>query len=221
MAHYQQTEKLYAKRASFYERFFVNSLGWGTEIETFFRKSNYLGPRSKILDVGCGTGIATRAVSQLAREKGYSEIVFHAFDQSPEMLAIFHQWIDEQGIKNIEAKQADVLEIENLPSDWNKYDLIVSSTMLEYLPKQRVKDALMNIRHLLREGGVLVVFVTKQNPVTRWLAGTWWKTNLYHEPEIKRLLHSAGFDHLESKSLSAGWSNSIMVLEAIVHIDFA
>ncbi len=216
-----QTEKLYAKRASFYERFFVNSLGWGREIITFLRSSNYLGQKTKVLDAGCGTGVVTRSLSELAREKGYTEIVFHAFDLSPNMLDIFRQWINSQGAKNIEVRQADVLEIETLPSDWKQYDLIVSSTMLEYLPKHRVKDALTNLRHLLREQGVLLVFITSQNPITRWLARAWWKTNLYEAREIQGLLHGAGFDLVEFKSLSSGWSNSIMVIEATVHIDYA
>ena len=73
----------------------------------------------------------------------------------------------------------------------------------------------------IRERGILLVFITKQNPITRWLAGAWWKTYLYEEPEIKSLLHGAGFDQVEFKSLSSGWSNSIMVIEATVHIEYA
>lgn len=210
-----RAESLYAKRASFYERFFINLLGWGRELETFFRSSNYLLPTSRILDAGCGTGIVTRTLYQLAKDKGYTEIAFHAFDLSPNMLNIFRQWVNNTNVKNIKVQQADVLKIESFPSGWDEYDLIVSSTMLEYLPKQRVKEALTNLRQLLKERGVLVVFVTKQNLITRWLARAWWKTNLYKEPEIESLLEAAGFEEVKFRNLSFGWSNSIMVIEAI------
>ncbi len=220
MENNDQREKLYAKRASFYERFFVETLGWGRELDTFFRNSNYLQPSAKILDAGCGTGIVTRLLYQIAQEKGYTGTTFHAFDLSPNMLDIFRQWIDSQQAKNIQITQADVLAIEHLPSDWNRYNLIVSSTMLEYLPKTHVKGALINLRQLLCEKGILLIFITKRNPITRWLAGTWWKTNLYEDREIEKLLYGAGFDRVQSKSLSAGWSNSIMVLTATVDIDY-
>src|SRR3990172_12677929 len=64
-------EELYTERASFYDRFFINFLGWGRELEAFFRKSSYLAPTSKVLDAVCGTGVVTRSLYKLAAEKGY------------------------------------------------------------------------------------------------------------------------------------------------------
>ncbi|MCC7165652.1 MAG: class I SAM-dependent methyltransferase [Anaerolineae bacterium] len=215
-----QSEKLYTKRATFYERFFVDSLGWGKELERFFRGSDYLKPRLKVLDAGCGTGVVTRTLYRLTEEQGYAGIEFHAFDASPQMLDIFQQWIDKHGAINITVRQADVLARHDLPPEWGKYDLIVCSTMLEYLPKADVKDALIHLRQLLCEQGILLVFITKQNPITRWLGRAWWKANLYEEKEIAGLLHRSGFDRVEFKELASGWSNSIMVVEATVDIDY-
>jgi hypothetical protein len=130
------------------------------------------------------------------------------------MLDIFRQWLLEQGAVNIELAQADVLKLEALPSHWRDYDLIVVSTMLEYLPKQEVRQALVNLRLVLRHNGILLIFLTKRNLMTRWLAVALWKTNVYSEREIQALLRDAGFQQVAFKRLSPGWANSIMAIEA-------
>ena len=186
-------QNLYTKRATLYEQLFIHFLGWGRELETFFQQSNYIRPNMKMLDAGCGTGIITRVLYRLAREKGYEGINFHAFDLTQNMLDIFQQWIAENGANSIEIKQADVLAIESLPPHWKDYDLIVSSTMLEYIPKDKVLHALSNLKQLVKRDGILLVFVTKRNIMTRLLAGGWWKTNIYEESEIQRFFENAGF----------------------------
>jgi ubiquinone/menaquinone biosynthesis C-methylase UbiE len=209
-----QVQKLYKKRADFYERLFVSFLGWGKELETFFRKSDYIHPNFKILDAGCGTGIVTKTLFQLAHRKDVHGVQFHAFDITQNMLEVFQQWIAKQVANNIEIQKADVLEIDGLPSYWKDYELIVASTMLEYLPKGKVEYALKNLKNLLGKGGVLLIFITKRNFITQWLAKKWWKTNLYDGEEIRVLLYNAGFVKSEFKNLSSGWSSSILVIEA-------
>ena len=129
-------------------------------------------------------------------------------------MEIFWQWVAEQEANNIELEQADVLEIETLPSDWKGYDLIVISTMLEYLPGNKVKEALINLRQLLKEGGILLALITRRNIMTRWLAANWWKTNSYAPSEIKPLFHAVGFAEIQSKKFTPGWSGFIMVIQA-------
>lgn len=209
-----QVQKLYTNRADFYERLFINFLGWGKELETFFWKSDYVQPNIKVLDAGCGTGIITKTLFQHAQRKDLDGVQFHAFDITQNMLEIFQQWISKQGAKNIEIQKADVLEIDALPPYWGDYDLIVASTMLEYLPKNKVEYALKNLKKLLATGGILLIFITKRNFITRWVAKKWWKTNLYDEQEIGTLLSSAGFIKAEFKKLSSGWASSILVIEA-------
>jgi ubiquinone/menaquinone biosynthesis C-methylase UbiE len=213
MKHDNSVQELYNERASFYDRLFIDFLGWGKELKTFFQKSDYLHPNAKILDAGCGTGIITRVLYQLAADNHYEGIQFHAFDLTQSMLDVFQQWIADQQAHNIELSQADVLELSEVPTHWGEYDLIVSSTMLEYLPPQKVKNALANLSVLLKPGGALLVFVTRRNLLTRWVAKKWWKTNVYEENEIHRFFQVLGFQHIESRKLSAGWSNSIMVIE--------
>jgi ubiquinone/menaquinone biosynthesis C-methylase UbiE len=214
MSDNSQIQKLYTKRADFYERLFINFLGWGKELETFFQKSDYIHPNFKILDAGCGTGVVTKTLFQLANRKFVGRGQFHAFDITQNMLEVFQQWISKQGANNIEIQKADVLKIDGLPSHWKDYELIVASTMLEYLPRDKVEYALKNLKQLLGTGGVLLIFITKRNFITQWLAKKWWKTNLYDEQEIRVLLNNAGFLKSEFKKLSSGWSNSIIVIEA-------
>ena len=214
MSDNNQAQKLYTKKSDFYERLFINFLGWGRELEAFFRKSDYIQPNFKVLDAGCGTGIVTKTLFQLAHRKDVYGVQFHAFDITQNMLEVFLQWIAKQKVNNIEVRKADVLEIDSFPSHWKDYELIVASTMLEYLPKDKVGYALMNLKQLLGVGGVLLIFITKRNFITRWLARKWWKTNLYEEHEIGALIHNAGFGKSEFKKLSSGWASSILVIEA-------
>jgi SAM-dependent methyltransferase len=210
-----QVQKLYTERASIYDRLFIDFLGWGKELHAFFAKSNYLHSGLKVLDAGCGTGIITKVLYQLALENRYEEMTFHAFDLTQPMLDRFHQWIVQQGATPIELRRADVLELgESLPADWREYDLIVSSTMLEYLPRNRVKEAIASLKQRLRPQGILLLMITRRNRLTWWLARKWWKTNVYDEDEIRALLHELGFHHTISRNLSPGWANSIIVIES-------
>ena len=207
-------EKLYTERASFYERLFVDFLGWDRELEFFFRGANYIHSNFKILDAGCGTGVITRVLYRLANEKDSEGINFHAFDLTQKMLEIFQEWIAGQAGDNIELQRADVLELESLPPHWKEYNLIVTSAMLEHLPKDRIKEALSNLKQLLGSEGALLVIITKRNFLTQWLIGKWWKTNLYEEQEIRALFHAVGLNKIEFKKFTPRWSNFIMVIEA-------
>ncbi len=135
------------------------------------------------------------------------------------MLEIFQEWITEEGARNIELRKADVLRPNSLPSDWKDHDLVVTAAMLEYLPRQQVKSALRNLKELLREGGTLIVFVTKRNFLTGWLGKRWWKTNVYTENEVRDLLRDVGFGRVRLKKLSSWWSGSIAVVEAVREAD--
>lgn len=209
-----EVQKLYTKKAPLYHHFFIDFLGLGRKLKRFFLKSNYLHSRLKILDAGCGTGIATRILYNIAQEKEYKEITFHAFDITPAMLDIFRRWITDENAKNIILKQADVLDLKNLPLDWKEYDLIVSEGMLEYLPKDKIQQVMNNLKQLLRENGRLLVFITRRNIVTKLIVERWWKANIYEEKEIKQIFQNIGFSEFEFKNFSTMWLNSTIVVEA-------
>lgn len=168
----------------------------------------------RILDAGCGTGAITQTLYDLAQVEDIRNLEFHGFDLSASMLNIFRQWVTQQEIGNVVVAEGDVLRIETLPPDWKDYDLIVTSTMLEYLPRAELKDALINLKRLLKNDGTLLVFITKRNLITRWIAGRWWKANLYSKSEIQRAFEQAEFRQVDFKKFVRWWSSAIFVIEA-------
>ncbi len=209
-----EPKEFFGKKASLYEKVFIKYLKWGDKLESFFRKSTYLRSNMKILDAGCGTGIVTKTLIKLANEEGFKGLRYYAFDLTDNMLEIFRQWIikNEQG--NIELALADVLAIRALPSCWRNFDLIVVSAMLEYLPKPRVKDALVNLKQLLNKNSLIIIFVTKSNFLTYWFAGKWWRGTLYKKSEIQSIFQDVGFSEFKFKRFTFGWSGFITAIEA-------
>lgn len=206
-------EELYTKRALTYESLYVNRLGWGKELYTFFRNYNFLQSQLKVLDAGCGTGVITRTLNKVVNELGYDGLVFNAFDLTQGMLDIFEKQKGEEGLNNTELARADVLNIDSLPGNWNGYDLIISSALLEYIPREQISNALGNLKQLLKEGGKMLIFITKRNFVTNLTGRLWWKTNLFEEDNFQKILRNVGFRKIEQRYLESRWSKFIMVFE--------
>jgi len=210
----QDPEQIYNEKASLYQKVFIGFLNWENELDKFFRKTNYLQPSLKILDAGCGTGAVTKTLYNISKEKGYTGIKFYGFDLTENMLKIFEQWITFTKVNNVEIAKANVLDLNSLPTGWSNFDLIISSAMLEYLPREKVKDALCNLKNILKAKGTLIVFITKRNLLTKWFAGKWWKANLYKKAEIEQAFVEAGFESVEFRKFTLGWSSAIIVIEA-------
>lgn len=198
------SEELYTEKASLYHRVFIDFFRYGKALKRFFLKNNYLFPGMKILDAGCGTGILTRVLYDVSKEKNLSKITFHGFDLTQAMLDIFREWISENKIDNIKLQQANVLQLDSLPTGWRNYDLIVSSAMLEHLPTDQVSNAIHNMGNLLKRNGTLLVFITKRNFIMRFLVQWWWKANIYKKNEIENIFHQAGFKNIQFKKFSFG-----------------
>lgn len=204
-------QKLYTSRAAFYHFLFLDFLGVGRKMEDFLRKGNYIQPHSKILDAGCGTGNVTRTLYTIANKKEYRDVIFHAFDLTQAMLDLFRKWIKKVGARNITLKKVSVLELEQLPLDWNGYNFIVSSAMLEYLPKDKIRQALSGLRLLLNHDGHLLVFITKYNVFTKFFIKWWWEANIYSEQDLREIFLDAGFSNLKITTLLM---NSVFAIEA-------
>jgi cyclopropane fatty-acyl-phospholipid synthase-like methyltransferase len=125
--------------------------------------------------------------------RGRSPTSLHAFDLTPAMLDRFRAKLARRGIDDVETAQANVLALDDLPQAWTGYDLIVTASMLEYVPRERFADALRGLRSRLREGGHLVLFITRRNWLTRLMIGRWWQSNLYGAAELREAFSRAGF----------------------------
>jgi ubiquinone/menaquinone biosynthesis C-methylase UbiE len=144
--------RLFTDRSHSYARF-IRSVRYPQGIRAWFLRSPLLTSGLRVLDAGCGTGVVTLALRDALLRRGLAPGPMQAFDLTPAMLGRFREELARLGIADIELAQADVLALNRLPASWSHYDLVVSASMLEYLPPARLSTALRGLRSLLKEGG--------------------------------------------------------------------
>src|SRR5262245_47538582 len=148
-------------------------------LRRYFLASPLLRPGLRVLDAGCGTGVVTLALRDAMVRRGIEKRTLHGFDLTQAMLERFRETLRPHDIEDVAALQSDVLRLETLPNSWAKYDLVVSASMMEYVPRDRVADALAGLRERLTTNERLVLFITRRNWLMRPLIGRWWEANLY------------------------------------------
>ena len=125
---------LFTKRHRTYARF-IRLVRYPQGLRAFFGRSSLLADHLRVLDAGCGTGVATLALHEALMRRRFTSGTFHAFDVTPAMLERFGKALDRRGV-SVETRQADVLHMNSLPATWTNYDLIVTASMLEYVPTE-------------------------------------------------------------------------------------
>jgi cyclopropane fatty-acyl-phospholipid synthase-like methyltransferase len=194
---HKAVEKLYTEKASLYYWVFIKFFQYENGLRNFFKTNQYLRQNDKVLDAGCGSGVLIKVLYRVAKTHKLKGIRFHGFDLTQAMLDMFIKWIDIEKPNNITLKKANVLKLDDqLPDDWKNYDLIVSSAMLEYIPKSEVEKALHNLSKLMKEDGIFCLFITKKNFLMSLLIKWWWKANIYEKEEIRDKLKDAGFNDI-------------------------
>jgi len=184
--------RLFTDRTRSYVRF-VRSVRYPQGLRAYFLASPLLHSGLRILDAGCGTGIVSLALRAALLSRGFRPGSLQGFDLTPAMLEGFRQTLHARAIEGIDLVQADVLRLEALPSTWTNYDLIVSASMLEYIPRDRLADALAGLRERLNAAGTFILFITRRNWLMRPLIGRWWAANLYKTGELAESFRRAGF----------------------------
>jgi cyclopropane fatty-acyl-phospholipid synthase-like methyltransferase len=197
---------LYTERAGSYHRF-VAAVRYAPALRAAFRGFEPLRSDMKILDAGCGGGLLTLAVREALADRGLRPGVMHGFDLTPAMLGRFHDALQKRGTTGVELRQADVLRLDTLPSSWQGYDLIVSSAMLEYVPKSELPAALRALRLRLGGQGVLVFFISRRNWLMRVLIERWWHAHLYTRSELAEVLGQAGFSSVRFRRFPASYAH--------------
>jgi cyclopropane fatty-acyl-phospholipid synthase-like methyltransferase len=188
--------QLFTEKPDVYARF-IRAMRYPQGLRAFWLASSLLRSGLRVLEAGCGTGALTLAVWDAAERRGIGLDGLDAFDLTPAMLDRLRTTLRHRsGIERIQLAEANVLQLDQLPAAWRDYDLVVSASMLEYVPRERFADALRGLRERLRDRGRFVLFMTRRNPFTRVLIGRWWKSNLYTAPELRAAFLAAGFSRV-------------------------
>ncbi len=189
----EQTRAYYSKYAPFYHLVAVKMMGYGLVIRALLADRNVLSSNMKVLDAGAGTGLMTRNLYPMVREKGLSNIIFHAIDLTPAMLEVLRGWIRAEGAEDvISTRIQNVLELETLPETWGDYDLIVSSGMLEYIPPESLPKVIAGLVDRLKPGGKLICVFSGSTILMKILVGRLQRCNLYCKSDLDVIFEKAG-----------------------------
>ena len=195
-SHTAGIQRLYTEKLSAYRKF-ISFFRSRDAIRALLESTGVLGPKLRALDAGAGFGTATFALLDALRHRGIEAEAIEAFDLTPAMLVRFQRELDSRGVRQVRFKQANVLELEKqLPSSWSNYDLIVSSSMLEYVARPDLSQALSALGARLARHGTLLVVITRKNWITRVLIEWWWQAERYSREELREAFATAGFRNL-------------------------
>ena len=173
--------------------FFIGFFRSQRAIQALLQGSGLLRSGLRVLDAGCGFGVVTFALLEALRQKNFDYEGVDAFDLTTAMLGRFQQTLEARGITRVQLRQADVLALDTLPPSWTDYDLILSASMLEYLPKQDLPRALDGLRARLAPNGHILVVITRKTPETKPLIEWWWHAERYMREDLRRAFEQAGF----------------------------
>lgn len=116
---------------------------------------SYLGPRDRLLDVGCGNAMHTlKAAQRCAAAAGV--------DRSEESLGVGLRSLRTRGASNVCLVRSDVEQ--GLPFRSTSFDKVLCLDLLEHV--QRRELVLAEIRRVLNPGGMLLLAVP--NRATSW-----------------------------------------------------
>jgi SAM-dependent methyltransferase len=195
---------LYTKRVDGYVSF--NTVFRSAKAyRAFFRSYERLAPQLRILNAGCGTGIDAFALIRALQRRGLAYDTFDAFDLTPAMLERFRRSIEDLRIRGVRFQEANVLDLQNLPDDWARYDLIVSAAMLEYVPREAIAQAVSGLRERLAPGGTFLLFIARRNWITSLLIAKPWKANVYRAEDVRQFLAAAHFKRVTFRKFPASY----------------
>ncbi len=201
-------KRLYENRIGLYGAF-IGFFRSRRGLQAVLEGSGLLRPGMRVLDAGCGFGTATFALLDAMRVQGMAGAKVDAFDLTPAMLARFREELGTRGDAYVALREADMLDDAALPATWSGYNLVISASMLEYLPRDRLVHALAALRTRMAPQGKLLVMVTRKSLEARVLIEWGWHAERYSAKELNDAFALAGFAPLRLLRfpLRYGWLN--------------
>lgn len=193
--------------AEYYEKLFVKNSRWNTPnpnkeetsrwqvIESFVKlvkeeSKEIKNEQFEILDLGCGRGWLTKLLSNFGHVAGIEpvkNVVDHAIKMFPEI---------EFSVGTTE----DLLKKSPKP----KYNLIVSSEVIEHIPNDEKKAFINDIYELLDEKGYLILTTPRQEAQAEWLKHLSPDQPIEEwisEKDLESIVSKNKFDKIEKKTL--------------------
>jgi SAM-dependent methyltransferase len=153
----------------------------------------------KILNIGCYNGW----FEKVALEKGCKEVT--GIDINDELLGLSR--------KNVDGARFLKAAVFSLPFTNCYFDLITMFDVIEHVPKDREKEALNELRRVLKDGGRLILSTPKANFLSNLLDPAWYFGHRhYSQSNITLLLKDAGFDIEKVESAGGFYELFSMIL---------
>jgi 2-polyprenyl-3-methyl-5-hydroxy-6-metoxy-1,4-benzoquinol methylase len=180
-----EVRNIYSTGAESYNSF-ISAFRYPQGIRALVQALDLLRPGLRVLDAGCWFGAATFAFIEAMARQGLKYESIHAFDLTLAMLSRFRASLNTRGIIDVQLHEADVLA-------WVEYDLILSASMLEYLPKNELPLALAGLRKRLSPNGKILILITRKSLEARILIEWWWRSERYSREELHQAFSAGGF----------------------------
>lgn len=160
------------------------------------RLADALPPGSRILDVGCGTGLPT---ARRLADAGHSVL---GIDLSSGMLDLARKNVPAP---NAEFRQLDVAALRaEGPGGVGQFDGIAAFFTLLMLPRSEIPYALRLLHGLLRPGGLLALSMVEADLDDTGIPflGHTIRVSGYLRDELRQVVRDAGFDIVEEDTYS-------------------
>lgn len=144
---------------------------------------------SRVLDLGCGTGVPT------ARQMAGAGFEVMGIDLSGGMVKLARQ--------NVPGATFHQLDLADLrpggPRDLGRFDAVVAFFSLLMLPRAEIPLALLTVRHLLVPGGLFVLSMVEAdvNDFAIPFLGNTIRVSGYLREDLHKVVETAGFEIVE------------------------